>query len=297
MNTRSKKIKTAVIAIISVFTLSIIFSLPSALLAQEEEGATEEETFETPEEITFDVSYPEIKAKSGQPFEFSLDLTYVGPDPLTFDLKWEAPEGWYVQIMPSYQETEISAVKLEPDKAETLNVTAMPLVKKQPGEYPIKVIASHEESGLEETAEVNAIVTATYELDFTTKTGRLNTEVTSGKDNKYTLVLNNNGSDSIENLSLSVQEPEGWMVGFENDEIETLEAGEEKEVVVTIKPPEKTIAGDYMLSFSASSDNANDSLELRVTVLTPTIWGWVGIGIIVVVIVGVAVIFARLGRR
>jgi uncharacterized membrane protein len=69
------------------------------------------------------------------------------------------------------------------------------------------------------------------------------------------------------------------------------------EIDAVINPPEKTIAGDYMLTFNASSENSNSSIDLRATVETPTIWGIVGIGIIVVVIIGVAVIFARLGRR
>ena len=96
---------------------------------------------------------------------------------------------------------------------------------------------------------------------------------------------------------MSSTEPEGWRVSFDQDKIESMEAEEKIEIDVTINPPEKTIAGDYMLTFGASSENSNDSFDLRVTVETPTIWGIVGIGIIVVVIIGVAVIFARLGRR
>jgi len=48
------------------------------------------------------------------------------------------------------------------------------------------------------------------------------------------------------------------------------------------------------VTFNSKSENAEDSIELRVTVETPTIWGIVGIAIIVIVIVAVAI---RLGRR
>ncbi len=294
MKVKSKRIKSAVIAILCVFALSIIFAMPSAILAQEEEAETETDV---PEEISFDIPYPEVKAKFGESFNFKVDVSYKGDEPLTFDVNWEAPEGWYVRIKPSYQETEISAVKLDPGQEESWEISAAPQVKVEPGDYPIKIIASNEDIGLEATAEITAVITASYDMDLATKTGRLNTEVTSGKDNKYTLVVNNTGTDSIENISLSTQEPEGWLVNFDNDDIETIESGDKKEIVATIKPPEKTVAGDYVLTLNASSENAQDSLELRVTVLTPTIWGWVGIGIIVIVIVGVAIIFARLGRR
>lgn len=300
MKSRNRKIKTLVLSFLTIFTLSIILSVPAVVLAQEEEAETdvqqEEEVIE--EEVSFDIPYPEVQAKSGESFEFKVDLSFSGQEETTFDIATEAPEGWYVSVQPSYESTEISAIKLNPGSAsESLKVTATPLVKMEPAEYTIAVTVENEEIGISETAEFKAIVTATYELDLSTKTGRLSTEITSGKDNKYVLVLANNGSASIENISLTSTEPEGWTVDFDQDEIETLEAGGQQEVEATIKPPEKTIAGDYMITFNANSENSTDSLDLRTTVLTPTVWGWVGIGIIVIVIVGVAIIFARLGRR
>ena len=65
-----------------------------------------------------------------------------------------------------------------------------------------------------------------------------------------------------------------------------------------ITPPQgKTIAGDYMINFKADTGTISQTMDVRVTVLTPTIWGWVGIIIIVVVIAGLAVLFMKLGRR
>jgi len=52
-----------------------------------------------------------------------------------------------------------------------------------------------------------------------------------------------------------------------------------------------------MLNFSVKSEDTTDNIDVRVTVETPSIWGWIGIAIIVIVVIGVAVIFARLGRR
>ena len=43
--------------------------------------------------------------------------------------------------------------------------------------------------------------------------------------------------------------------------------------------------------------NVIDNIDIRVTVLTKTIWGWVGIGIVVLVIIGLFAMFMRLGRR
>jgi len=250
-----------------------------------------------------------IQSIAGETFEFKFDVTYyTGDEPFgleedesekIFDIIVEYPTGWIAAASPGFETKEITAIKLKSLKTESLKVFAAPLVKQEPGEYDIKITikSNVEDDKLEGATEFKAIITATYELDLRTKTGRLSTEITSGKDNHYKLILENKGSTSIENISLSSTEPEGWQVDFDEDKIEILESEEKKEIDVTINPPEKTIAGDYMLSFRVSSENSNDDIELRVTVETPTIWGIVGIGIIVVVIIGVAVIFARLGRR
>jgi uncharacterized membrane protein len=51
------------------------------------------------------------------------------------------------------------------------------------------------------------------------------------------------------------------------------------------------------IAVEPESGYAFGNIDVRVTVLTPTIWGWVGIGIVVLVIAGLAVMFMRLGRR
>jgi uncharacterized membrane protein len=195
--------------------------------------------------------------------------------------------------------TDISAINLTSGKQQSLKIAAVPLVSWEPGEYPITMTLKSDIEGdpLEASIDVTAVVAATYEIVLDTKSGMLSTDMTSGKDNHVTLVVNNNSSESLENIKITSTEPEGWRVDFDIDEIESIEAGDSTEIDMTVNPAEKAIAGDYMLTLSAKSDKAADDIDLRVTVETPTIWGIVGIGIIVVVIVAVAIIFTRLGRR
>ena len=303
------KRKLPVFFIILFLTLSIILMVPAALFAQEEE-TTEEEIVEPepePEELIFDTKLPKLQAKDGETFSFNFDVTYKpGDEPFgieegksekTFDITVDYPTGWIAAAASG--STEIPAINLKFNSRESLRLVALPLIPQQPGEYDLKVTFNSAVEGdtLEGSIEFTAVITATYEISLTTKTGRLSTEITSGKDNHYKLILENKSSTSVENISLSSTEPEGWQVSFDQDKIESMEAREIIEIDVNINPPEKTIAGDYILTFSASSENSNDGIDLRVTVETPTIWGIVGIGIIVVVIIGVAVIFTRLGRR
>jgi uncharacterized membrane protein len=312
VNTLRRKIPVLILML--VFIVSLILMIPGMLLAQEEgEAEAEEEVVipdPDPEVLDFDITYPEIQAELGELYEFSASVTYdKGDEPFgleeedsekIFDIIVEFPDTWFAAATPQYQkETEITAVKLVSGTAETLRIVATPLVNIDPGEYDIKVTlkSSIEDDPLEGSAEFKAIITSTYEMELKTKTGRLSTDITSGQDNHYKLILKNNGSANLEEVKITSSEPEGWKIDFDTDEIEILEAGEEVEIDANIKPADDTIAGDYMVSFSAKSENAEDDVELRVTVETPTISGIVGIAIIVVVIVAVAIVFARLGRR
>jgi uncharacterized membrane protein len=306
--------KIPVLILMLVFTLSIMLMIPGMLLAQEEDEAEAEEEVVVPEPdpetLEFDVTYPEIQAVQGELFEFQFTVTYdMGDEPFgleegesakTFDILVEYPDTWFAATTPQHQtETEIAAVKLTSGTPETLRVAATPLMKIDPGEYDIRVTlqSSIEDDELEGSVDFKATVTSTYEMDLKTKTGRLSTEATSGQDNHYKLLITNNGSASLEEVKITSSEPEGWTIDFDTEEIEVLEAGEEVEIDANIKPADDTIAGDYMVTFNSKSENAEDGIELRVTVETPTIWGIVGIAIIVVVIVAVAIVFARLGRR
>jgi len=289
-----------------IFVLSITLMIPGVLLAQQD---AEEEVVEVkPEELYFEITLPKIQAEEGENFIFDFDTIYkMGDEPFgldpeeddqkTFDITVDYPDGWFAVVMSG--NTDISAINLTSGKQQSLKFGAAPMVSQEPGEYTFTATLKSAVEGdtLEESIEFTAVLTATYEIELKTKSGMLSTDMTSGKDNHYKLVINNNSSTSLENIKITSTEPEGWRVSFDTDEIESIEAGESTEIDMTVNPAEKAIAGDYMLNLSASSEKTSDNIELRITVETPTIWGIIGIGIIVVVIIAVAIIFTRLGRR
>jgi uncharacterized membrane protein len=85
---------------------------------------------------------------------------------------------------------------------------------------------------------------------------------------------------------------------FNPDKIDSLAIGARRDVDVAITPSAKAIAGDYMVSLTASADAAmGQSLDIRTTVVSPSSWGWVGVGIVVAVVAGLVYLFMRLGRR
>jgi len=66
---------------------------------------------------------------------------------------------------------------------------------------------------------------------------------------------------------------------------------------VIIKPKEKAIPGDYLVTITAIAKECKDAMNLRVTVSKPVIWGWTGIAIVIATVIALLGIFIKLGRR
>ena len=251
------------------------------------------------EQLEMTSKYPELRSKSGDVFDFSVGLRWLGSGLKRFELAVTAPPKWAAVITGGYPEKEIGSIELEPGKEFPENVTVKfaPLVgnEPEPGEYVVTLEASS--GDIKESIELKAIITGLYRLAFYTADGRINTEVTAGKENHLAVIVANTGSMAIEKADLLSSKPSGWRITFNPDKLENLEPGLAQEVDAVIEPPEKTIAGDYMVSMRAVSTEDQDEIELRVTVMTPTVWGWIGILIVLAIIAGLGVLFWRLGRR
>ena len=261
----------------------------------------------TEEQIKLDSKYPTISSYAGSYFSYDVDLSYTGgKEPRTFDIRVTVPRGFTASVAPGYGEGgEIRAIRLDPTKTypDTIKVSVRPAyayLVPEPGEYAVTVEVS---SGtIKGSIQLKAVVTAKYDLSLNPATGRFNTEATAGNDNYFTISVTNTGTADLSNVVFSSKvrgTPSGWSVTFKPEKIDLLKIGDKRDVEVNIKPASKTIAGDYMFNISSEPEakNAFASAEMRVTVLTPTIWGWVGVGIVILVIVGLAVMFMRLGRR
>jgi len=258
------------------------------------------------EKITLTCQYPVLSSYAGSYFAYKVDLLYTGgKESRVFDLKARVPDGFTASITPAYGDTsEIAAVRLDPQKTypDTISVTVRPYVwlVPEPGEYNITVEVSSGE--VKASIDLKAIVTAKYDINVAPSGGLLNTKATAGKDNYFNVSVTNTGSADLAKINFSSKitgGPSGWSITFNPESIDSLPVGDKREIQVDIKPTSKTISGDYMITISAEPEakNAFGSFNLRVTVLTPTIWGWVGVGIVILVLAGLGFMFMRLGRR
>jgi uncharacterized repeat protein (TIGR01451 family) len=280
--------------IVLVMTLSI-FCLPGVALAQDE-------TPTPADNITMSTQYPKIDAIATGTFQFSVELNYKGTKDRIFDLNATVPQGWDVFITPQYDASKrISSISLKSSYSgisETLQITTTPpsWPLSDPGEYKIKLQAVAD--NVEGSINLIAKITAKYLLTAAPANQYYNTTVKAGQDNTFSVKVTNTGTATIENITFSSDKPEGWEVSPKPDKIDLLETQNEKAVDFNIKPPPKTVSGDYMITLTVSGKQASaERMSIRVTVETPSVWGWVGVIIIVIVVVGLIVIFMRFGRR
>ncbi|WP_227764007.1 NEW3 domain-containing protein [Zhaonella formicivorans] len=239
--------------------------------------------------------YSELKGPSNATFNFKLDLINNGSTEQIYSLGARAPEGWQVTFKPSYENQQVASISIKPGESKGLDVAVTPPASVQAGEYVIPVEAVSAAGKV--AKELKLIITGTYDLELNTPSGRLNAEVVAGKEKKLNLVVKNNGSAVINNITLSSRQPQEWSMSFEPNTIDTLQPGESRQITATITAGSKAIAGDYVVAATASSPEVSSTAELRVTVKTSTLWGIVGIAIVLLVLVGVYKVFQTYGRR
>lgn len=239
--------------------------------------------------------YPTVRGKSGAKFEFKADLKNDSEEERSYGLSFKAPEGWDVTFQPSYEQKQISDVRLKSGSSQGLDIQVQPPMGIAAGEYPITISAASNADRA--NADLKVVVTGSYQMEMATRTQTFNTTATAGQESPFYVTVFNTGSAPLQNVALASNKPEGWAVTFNPATIESLEPGAQREVAMMIKPAAKAIAGDYMLSVSATQAQVTLNRDVRVSVETPALWGWVGMGVLVLVIGGLLGLFLKLGRR
>lgn len=240
--------------------------------------------------------YPVLSTGSGQTLKFTIDLKNETNKPLTTNLVAQVPQGWTVRFKPQFGDTQISSIQLKENGTETLSVEIDSPATAEAKEYPVTIQARA--GAFESSANLKVTLKGTQDLKMGSASGTLNTSVTAGTKSPVDFLVGNAGTGPIRNLSFITKKPsDRWTVEFRPDKIAALNPGEVQQIKMDILAPDRTIAGDYMLTLTANSPEVNKSVDFRVTVSTPTVWGWVGFGIVALVVLGLAVVFFRLGRR
>ena len=248
-----------------------------------------------PPRLKFDVELPTLRGSPNTTFRYRATLENEGDEEILVNLDAEAPEGFQVTFKLRFGSEEVTSIPLEAGESKSLDIEVRPPRQAPADEYKITVRAQGGEAFA--TLTLTAVVTGRPDLDVTTPDGRLSGQATAGRENTFKIVVRNRGSAPARDVEMSAFEPSGWTVEFEPKRIPEIPPDGEKEVIAKIKPSDKAVAGDYMLTIRANAQGESDSAELRITVVTSTLWGVVGIALIAVALGVVGLAVARFGRR
>lgn len=247
-----------------------------------------------PPRMTMDVELPTLRSTAGSTFQYDATLQNEGDEDLTVNMLASAPDGFQVNFSLSGQ--DVTSFPLAAGETKRLSVDVQPVQQVSAGTYQVEIVAQSNETQAAQT--LTAEVTGQPELNITTPSERLSADVYAGQQTPVQIVVQNTGSAPARNVELSASPPSGWSVEFEPAQISELGANQQQEVTARVQPGEQAVAGDYMVTFRAQSeDGPSESTEFRVTVLTSTLWGIVGIGLIAVAVLVVGLAVVRFGRR
>lgn len=245
--------------------------------------------------VTLTPDFPGLRGSSSDNFTFNVIVKNDTPAQVQLELNAEGPIGWTVQARPQ-SSPQASTISVDSGATGRVTVSATPPANAAADIYNLRVTARG--GGVDVEAPLQVQITGSFSMSLTTPdNGRLNADVTAGRDTVFPIVLYNTGSADLVNVSLSATAPTGWTVTFENDVVETVPANNYVTVNSTITPSGDAIAGDYQISYRASNDDASGSMEIRSTVNPSAFGGLVGIGLIILVIAALGWVFRRFGRR
>ncbi|QEM02563.1 hypothetical protein DIU31_003160 [Mucilaginibacter rubeus] len=241
----------------------------------------------------FNAKLINIEAATNETFRYSTTLQNGSAEAHTYDLQTSLPPGWIITC--KVDGIQVTSINIEAGKSRDISVEVNAAPDSRPGKYKIPVRAI---SGMDSLAlTLEAVVRGTYNITLTTPTGRLSEDVTSGSQKQLQLIVKNSGSLPLNNVQLTSQLPPGWEATFEPSAINDLKPAESQNAVVTLKVPDKTLAGDYAATLTASNSSANSQAAFRLAVKTSLLAGWLGLLAIFIAIGIVYFLIRKYGRR
>lgn len=249
------------------------------------------------EEVELKATVESVTGSPGSTFTFRFNIANRGYRDLTFALSATVPGGWYILgFRPSaYERRAISEITVKAQETYSGAIFEVWCPEKTPpGEYPVTITASAE--GIENSLELEAVVTGTPRISLRTQEEVLSYGVNAGESKEIILVVENEGTTDLLDVTIRCSTPYGWKTVASPDKLNILPAGENASVSLIISPPAGAIAGDYSASVRVSTRETSDEIKLRITVTKPTYWGIIGLVVVVLSVFGLMFVFRKYGR-
>lgn len=246
-------------------------------------------------EVEIISTFKDITAKAGESFNFPITIwNRGGRDALMLLTVTSAPENWETVFVSD--DTEISNFLVEEGQSIDLQLEVTPPSTVDTGDYQIVFNAESDDGLIQENTDLTASIVGSYDMRLELST--LYKTLTIGDSMEFTARVTNQGSTPITSIYLEGAVPEDWEMTTTPAQTPTLASRESVTFTITAETPADTVAGDYLITLQAMSDQAeSEEVDLRVTAQASTSWGFIGVGIAGVVIIGLVLVFWRFKRR
>ncbi|MFP3952082.1 MAG: NEW3 domain-containing protein [Candidatus Bathyarchaeia archaeon] len=250
-------------------------------------------------EASYDVeiisTFKDITAKAGESFNFPITIwNRGGRDALMLLTVASSPENWETVFVSD--DTEISNFLVKEGQSIDLHLEVTPPSTVKTGDYKIVFNAESDDGLIQENTELTASIVGSYDVRLELST--LYETLKIGDSVEFTARVTNQGSSPITTIYVEADVPEDWETTTTPAQTSTLTSRESVTFTITADTPVDTVAGDYLITVQAMSDQAeSDEVDLRVTAQASTSWGFIGVGVVGVVIIGLVFVFWRYKRR
>lgn len=245
--------------------------------------------------LKLSTQFPDVQGQAGNSFSFTFDLVNQAGIDRDIGVSATAPSGWQVTFKPTGDTKQVSSFHVKAGDTQSVDVSVNAPAKVDAGDYTINVNATAGSDKAQSPLKITIL--GNPSMSFDTSDGKLNTNATVDQDTKISFVLKNTGSAPLQNITFSSSPPTGWTAKFQPDHVDTLAPNQQQDITAIVHPGSQTLAGDYMVTLTASASGTSASQDIRVTVQTPTVWGVLGLLAIVAVVGGLGYVYVRYSRR
>jgi len=250
---------------------------------------------ELPAKLTVTSKLPSLRGSPKSNFEYTLSIKNDSGRNLVASFAAQAPANFETSFTEAYGSQELSSIPIEAGQSKDVKLKVRPPSTIDAGHFPVKVTVNAEDATA--NTELALDVVGQPQLQVSGRDGLLSARAVAAQQTSIPIVVTNTGTAPADNVKLSASAPTGWKVTFEPATIDRLVPGKDADVQALVTPGDKSLAGDYMTSVSATSRSENASSQFRITVNTSTVWGMVGAGVIGIALLLMLGAVARFGRR
>jgi uncharacterized membrane protein len=244
--------------------------------------------------VTITTKYLEVTVEAGNAVQYPTTITNVGDIDQQLSLYVETPTDWKGVFLSDT--LEVSKLYLEAKQSESLVVKITPPKTVATGIYTIPVQVLAEDGTVYAEMELKTTIVGSYSLGIESST--LLTSITAGGSTSFTVKVTNTGQSSITGVGLDVEVPTNWESSVSPIQVDVLRSSESYTFNVVAKAPGDAVTGDYMVTLTGLSDQAESSqVQVRFTVTTATEWGLYGVGVAAIFVVALVIVFLKFKRR